>query len=453
MSNCASRKICVLLFVLCLGAIFQSPETVDAQGELPITTVISDVISTSDGGFVTAGYRGIDLMTYLYIAKYNSSGSVEWIRDYGEGKSYSDYLKSANFNRIYSLVQTDDGGFALAGTTGSYGAIGYDFWLVKTDSNGKAQWNSTYGGADSDQAYSIIKTYDGGYALAGWTRSFNFNSGLDFYLVKVNSAGAMQWDQVYGGARNEWAYALIQTKDGGYAVAGNTNSYGAGGDTTQSYGYDAWLLKTDSSGKIRWNQTYGNSTGNEVIYSLIETSDGGYVLGGRSSRFYSDDAFMVKADSSGTKLWDLTLSQSGNSEIHAVIEADDGRYVFAGSSAKSTSNLDFLVVKVMTLGALDWSKTYGEEGNEVAKLIVKTNDGGYKVISFKETETNNATLHIVPISSSGVSPKYTDSANHNGNGKKDSLFSNIYLLLAIVIVIAVFVSSGILFFKRKKGFS
>ena len=234
MSKRASAIFCVLLLVILFSpVILQFVKTVSAQGELPITTVISDVISTSDGGFVAAGYRGVDLLTYLYIAKYDSSGSTQWIRDYGEGKSYAEYMESAIFDKIYSIVQADDGGYTLVGTTGSYGAIGYDFWLVKTDTTGRAEWNKTYGGADSDQAYSITKTNDRGYAIAGWTRSFNLDGGLDFYLVKVDSAGIMQWNKTYSGDRNDWAYVVIQTSDGGYALAGDTNSYGLGGDTTR----------------------------------------------------------------------------------------------------------------------------------------------------------------------------------------------------------------------------
>ena len=219
-----------------------------------------------------------------------------------------------------------------------------------------------------------------------------------------------------------------------------------------SYGYDAWLVKTDSSGNIRWNQTYGNSTGNEVIYSLIETSDGGYALGGRSGHLYSDDAFMVRTDSSGTKQWNLFLSQPGNSEIHAVTQTIDEGYVFAGSSAVSASvNLNFLIVKTSASGIIDWSKTYGGENDEEATLIVQTDDGGYKAIGSSES-TNNSDLQIVQTSSSGVSPQYSQSPTPTGTDTQGLPFNNVYLLVVVGIVVIVIVVLLFFRFRRKKRY-
>ncbi len=195
-------------------------------------------------------------------------------------------------DEAWSLVQTVDGGYALAGYTYSFGAGSYDFWLVKTDASGNSEWNQTYGGTSSDQAYSLVQTVDGGYALLGWTWSYGAGSS-DFWLVKTDADGNALWNRTYGGTYAEYAYPLIQTVDGGYALAGYTTSYGAGQN-------DFWLVKTDAGGNALWSQTYGG-TSNDQAYSLVQTVDGGYALAGGTYSFGagSYDFWLVKTDSNG----------------------------------------------------------------------------------------------------------------------------------------------------------
>jgi len=197
------------------------------------------------------------------------------------------------------LVQTSDGGYALAGYTNSSGAGNYDFWLVKTDSSGNAQWNKTYGGALRDVARVLMQTSDGGYALAGNTYSFG-SGDEDSWLVKTDSSGNAQWNKTYGGMYEDNTYSLVQTTDGGYALAGYTASFGAGGQ-------DFWLIETDASGNAQWNQTCGG-TGVEGAYSLVQTSDEGYALAGYTDSFGAGDydfwlvkltlTFYIRADGS-----------------------------------------------------------------------------------------------------------------------------------------------------------
>jgi len=134
-----------------------------------------------------------------------------------------------------SVVQTSDGGFVMAGGTDSFGAGDYDFWLVKTDAEGNMEWNKTYGGTDIDTARSVIQTGDGGYAIAGQTMSFGAG-GRDFWLVKTDAEGNMEWNKTYGGGEGDYLFSVVQTGDGGYALAGYTYSFGAGYD-------DLWLVK------------------------------------------------------------------------------------------------------------------------------------------------------------------------------------------------------------------
>ena len=139
------------------------------------------------------------------------------------------------YEGAWALVQTSDGGYAIAGSTYSYAAGLCDAWLVKTDACGNMKWNKTYGGTDWDLASALVKTSDGGYAIAGCTRSYG--AGLcDVWLVKTDAWGNMEWNKTYGGPSSDWASALVQTSDGGFAIACSTSSYGAGSA-------DTWLIK------------------------------------------------------------------------------------------------------------------------------------------------------------------------------------------------------------------
>ena len=206
-----------------------------------------------------------------------------WSRTYG----------GTGWDLACSLVAASDGGYAIASWTTSFGAGSADFWLVKTDALGNMQWNQTYGGTGNDGAISLVATSDGGYAMAGST----YGAGsYDFWLVKTNANGNMQWNKTYGGTGWDEAYSLVATSDGGYAIAGRWNVkdfFGAGNG-------DVWLVKTDSFGNMQWNQTYGG-TGYDWAYSLVATPDGGYALAGCTDSVGagSNDFWLVKTDEFG----------------------------------------------------------------------------------------------------------------------------------------------------------
>jgi parallel beta-helix repeat protein len=202
---------------------------------------------------------------------------IEWNKTYG-----------GTFEDIgSSVVQTVDGGYAIAGTTHPYGAGSNDFWLVKTDSTGNHLWNKTYGGTDSDYAQSVVETSDGGYAIAGHTDSFGAGNS-DFWLVKTDGSGNPLWNKTYGGARRDVALSGVQTVDGGYALAGWANSGDAGG-------FEAHLVKTDASGNMQWNKTCGG-TSSDGGSSVVQTVDGGYAIAGTTNSYGSGywDFWLVK---------------------------------------------------------------------------------------------------------------------------------------------------------------
>ena len=159
----------------------------------------------------------------------------KWTRSYG----------GPTHDQGDSLVQTFDGGYALIGSTSSYGAGGYDVWLVKTDTCGNVLWDNTYGGTGEDAGRSVIPTVDGGYVLVGHTRSFGAGLFYDVWLVKTDANGVAQWNRTYGGVNGEYGHCILETEDGGFIMTGTTVSFTAGLN-------DLWLVKTEIESGLAW---------------------------------------------------------------------------------------------------------------------------------------------------------------------------------------------------------
>jgi hypothetical protein len=299
----------------------------------PVPT--GSLIETADGGYGIAGGGS--------LAKLDLYGNLEWDQTYSGG--------SAN-----SLIETSDGGYALAGTSDSLDSNGTtDFWLVKTDSNGVMEWNQTYGGAEVERAYSLVETSDEGFALAG-ERIVSLGDGYRawrFWLVRTDEDGNMLWNQTYGIA-NDGARSLVRTSDGGYALAGFTYIWDPANLGVGNY--DFWLVKTDSNGVMEWNQTYAR-TDVDKAYSLIETSDGGYALAGESysavtvDEEIEHDCWLVKTDRDGNVEWNQTYGEPNEEAAYALIETSDGGYALAGSTQSyGAGNTDFLLIKTDEYG-------------------------------------------------------------------------------------------------------
>jgi hypothetical protein len=242
------------------------------------------LIQTSDGGYAITGYTisfgagGAD----VYVVKLDARGNLQWTKTIG-GK---------HPDSGYSLIQTSDGGYAIAGITESFGAGGKDVYVVKLDANGNLQWTKTIGGKDFEYGYSLIQTFDGGYAIAGATYTFGAG-GWDVYVVKLNANGNLQWTKTIGGKSWEAGHSLIQTSDGGYAITGKTESFGAGA-------VDVYVVKLDAMGNLQWTKTIGGPE-SEIGFSLTQTSDGGYAIAGYTSSFGAgeSDVYVVKLDKNG----------------------------------------------------------------------------------------------------------------------------------------------------------
>jgi hypothetical protein len=269
------------------------------------------VQQTSDDGYILAGWTSGD----AWLIKTYANGNKVWDKTFGGISS----------DGAWAVQQTSDGGYILAGWTNSFGAGSSDAWLIKTDANGNKVWDKTFGGISSDGAYSVQQTSDGGYILAGSTDSFGAGSS-DAWLIKTDADGNKVWDKTFGGSDGDGAKAVQQTSDGGYILAGVTSSFGVGME-------DAWLIKTDTNGNKVWDKTFGGSS-NELANAVQQTSDSGYILAGSAYSFGSGraDAWLIKTDADGNKVWDTTFGGSDDDYAYDVQQTSDGGYILAGST-------------------------------------------------------------------------------------------------------------------------
>lgn len=197
---------------------------------------------TLDGGYIVgARTDSFDLTsTAMWIFKLNADGTIAWQNSYGGSRD----------DVFHSVFQTPDGGYLVAGYTGSFGAgPSADIWIMKLDANGTVQWQSTYGGQDGDLVTSIGMTMDGGYIIAGNTQNFRVDEDDDIWAFKLNADGTIAWEKTYGGPEYEHAGSIRQTNDGGYVLIGSTSSFGAGGGI---WG-DLWVLKLGHDGTLGCN--------------------------------------------------------------------------------------------------------------------------------------------------------------------------------------------------------
>ena len=371
------------------------------------------VIQTSDGGYALAGWTdsyGNGNINF-WLVKTTSSGSQNWTQAYG----------NSGDNEANALVQTSDGGYALAGFTNATGPGVYNFWLVKTDTNGNIQWSKSYGGSGDNEAYALAKTSDGGFILAGYTTSATIG-GRQILLVKTDSSGNVIWTQTYGGSGDTEANAVIQTSDGDYVVAGTTDTAGAGG-------LDFYLMKVNSDGVMLWNQTYGYA-GDDVAYSLVQTSDGGYALAGRSYSFADgfDNMWLVKTDSNGNMQWSQTYNGGQESQANALVVASDGGFALAGSVYTSSGEA-FWLLKTDSSGDIVWNAQY-EPGDSYATSLIQTSDGGYAVAGYTDAAgAGGWDFYLVKTDSNGATSSSSSGFNF---GSIEGL-----LIIAAVIIIVI----------------
>ena len=266
-------------------------------------------------------------------------------------------------------------------------------------------WEKGFGGNNDDRAMDVIETPDGGYLTVGYTNSLDgditLNKGeRDFYVVKTNVDGVIEWQYTYGGSENDYCYAVCLGIYGGYVLAGSTQSNG--GDVTLNQGEDDyWIIKIDDLGNIEWQKTYGGTTSDTAL-DIERTSDGGYIVAGRSQSNDGDvtgqhgalDYWILKIDTLGNLNWQKCYGSTDSDEAKAIIETSDGGFVavgysygFDGDVTGGWGNADYWVIKISVDGVLLWQKKYGGSVTDIAHSVVEKADGGFLIAG--ETYSNN----------------------------------------------------------------
>ena len=311
------------------------------------------------------------------------------------------------------IQQTNDQGFIIAGysrsndgdVSGNNGQI--DMWVVKIDNLGNIEWQKCLGGSEYDYATSIQQTIDGGYIVAGYSKSndgdVTGNHGnQDFWVVKIDNLGNIEWQKCLGGSSGEVANSIQETTDQGFIVAGSTSSND--GDVTGNHGSsDSWVVKLDNLGNIEWQKCLGGS-GNDVARSIDETTDGGYIIAGAtisndgdvSGNHGSMDYWVVKIDSQGNIEWQKCLGGSQFDNAKSIQQTIDGGYIVAGYSESNDGDvsgnhggIDMWVVKLDNFGNIEWQECLGGSVEDIANSIQETIDGGFIVAGESSSNDGN----------------------------------------------------------------
>jgi hypothetical protein len=263
----------------------------------------------------------------------------------------------------------------VAGYKYSFGLDSIDIFLIKTDANGNIIWAKTYGGINWDEAYSVQQTSDGGYIVAGYTESFG--AGGDILLIKTDANGNIIWAKTYGGINWDEAHSVQQTSDGGYIVVGYTYSFGAGSNI--------FLIKTDANGNIIWAKTYRGISGDEA-YSVQQTSDGGYIVAGRTYSFGAGtwDAFLIKTDADGN-IGSCSIVRNASPTVNTVSPTENTPSPFV-SSPSFTVNSVSPTVTSPTFTVFEPCPLSISESCQIASGIITPYKGGIKVSRSGEFE-------------------------------------------------------------------
>ena len=378
----------VMLMLGILGASAQPEEVWNKTFGGSGIDLVSQAQEAEDGGYILVG----STESYgagredVWLIKTDSNGTELWNRTFGGPKE----------DNGYSVQKTKDGGYIIVGTTKSYGSGDSDVLLIKTDVAGNKQWDKAFGGRDIDEGRSVLQANDGGYIIAGLTRSFGAGDS-DVWLIKTDDAGKEQWNRTYGGPGYDAGWAVDKTKDGGYIITGPTESYGPGGSS------NFWLIKTDSTGITQWEKTYGGSAW-DSSRAVRETKDDGYILVGDTQSFSAgaQDVWVIKTDPSGKEQWNKTYGGPGYDWGFSIQQTNDSGYIIAGSTESygllvTTPGLEKHIpgnawlIKTESNGNELWNTTFGGKGTDGAYSIQETKAGGY-IIGGSTTSYGNKSV-------------------------------------------------------------
>ncbi|TMM58845.1 hypothetical protein FEE95_05280 [Maribacter algarum] len=428
------KFICIVILFFAFSCTKDSD--VEGIGEIQKTTFLGEVdwmqnfggseedtaraiISTTDGGFAVLGFSNStdgDLngkttaVNDYWLLKLDESGNVQWSKTYGGSKD----------DRGQSLVQTQDGGYALTGYAMSSDGDGtvnkgfHDNWILKLDASGNIEWEKSFGFSGHDHSYDLLETEDGGLFFVGFLditsaradgntekrNSITAHGVGEFWGTKIDAKAKVEWRGYFGGTNNDRAHSVVRADDGGYVMAGFTESNDF--DIANSRGsYDFWVVKVDDKGNLVWEGSFGG-TGIERAQDVSKTADGGYVITGNSFSHDADvsknngasDIWLIKINANGKKVWDKSYGGAEFEDGQSVTLSKDGGFIIAGNSKSTNNDLnanagenDIWLVKTDAKGTMEWQKTFGGTGLDFGFDAIETEDGS--IILVGETSSDD----------------------------------------------------------------
>ena len=293
-------------------------------------------------------------------------GDTLWTRTYGgynEDESYA----------VAEVSDAPEGGFIVAGRTNSYGAGYHDVYLIRTYADGDTIWTRTYGGVERDYGWAVAVTPDGGFAVAGQTASFGAGRE-DVWLLKIDADGDTAWTRTYGGGNADIAYSVAVTADSGFILGGYTDPEG-------SDRYDVLLIRTDLNGDVLWTRTYGGPSP-DFVESVAQTYDGGFIAAGLTESYGAgwQDVYLIRTDANGDTLWTKTYGGSETDKAWSVAQAPDGGFIVAGSTdSYGVGSSDVYLIRTDANGDSLWTITYGGVSFDYGESVALSSDSGFIV--------------------------------------------------------------------------
>lgn len=376
----------------------------------------SSIIQSNDGNFYVAGITESgngDITDHhggaqdAWVIKRNAVGGIVWKKAFGgSGTDAAISMIQNSNNELVFLGATNSNDGGLIANSGSM-----DMWLVALNSSGNMLWQKSFGGSSHDYGKSLIQTSDGGYVIIGESYSNNGDvignhGSADIWMAKLDVAGNIQWQKALGGFTIDIPMKIIQTADGGYAIAGYTASFY--GDFAGNHGEeDGLIIKLDSTGDIQWQKIIGG-TKIDNFNSIIELSTGGYIIAGSTSSDDGDvtanhggdsDAWVVRLGSTGNLIWQKNYGGSGLDTFSSIVQNSDQTFTIIGETGSNNGDVtgnhgssDVWLVNINTTGNIQWQKTYGGSRYETASSIIKTNDGNYAFTGSSNSYDGDVTM-------------------------------------------------------------
>lgn len=390
-----------IIILLLLGGNIYSQQQFQKKYESTNASRAYSVNLTQDGGFILAGSYDVSglLSAEYYVVKLDANGDTLWANSYGPtvDTTIASNRDGAG-NEAYDVIQTLDLGYMVVGEAHAFGSGASDIFALKLTPTGDTVWTKTYGGINSDYSYKVIQLADSGFILSGYTETYGLGI-RDIYVLRLDKLGDTVWARAYGGSGIDGAVDMTQTKDGGFAIAGSTFSFGEGVS-------DVYVLKIDANGTLKWANAYGGTL-NDFGNAIAETSDNGFVISGSTESFGSGqrDVYVIKIDSTGNLLWSKAMGGAENESGKSIQELSNKDLVVFGNTRSFGNGFeDYYLIRLNSLGDTIMTKVYGGTSIDFGESIKQTSDKGFIMAGYTNSfNTWNYDIYLVKTDSLGNS--------------------------------------------------